>query len=146
MQLQLLDDISAQQAAKVCQELAHQIFDSLEPNKIQSRLEGKSAISLFTLHENDLLIGFKLGYELTPELYYSWLGGVRPTHRGQGLAGQLMQAQHDWAKNRGYQAIETRTSNMWKPMLILNLKSGFDIVDFSTNERGLKIHLQKKLS
>ncbi|MEO0336376.1 MAG: GNAT family N-acetyltransferase [Pseudomonadota bacterium] len=125
--------------------LAATIFRDLDREKVTSRLSTKSQISYIEATANEKTVGFKLGYELSPEHYYSWLGGVDPEFRGRGIARELMSRQHEWAKDNGYGLIETRTSNLWKPMLILNLKSGFDVVDLSQNERGLKIHLQKQL-
>ena len=46
---------------------------------------------------------YKIGYAMTQTKYYSWLGGVRPDQRRQGLASELMERQHNWAAAQGYQ-------------------------------------------
>jgi GNAT superfamily N-acetyltransferase len=94
----------------------------------------------------DQAIGFKAGYELKPEKYYSWLGGVHPEYRKKGIAGRLMELQHEWCQFNGYKTIQTKTKNKWKSMLILNLKHGFDIIGTYTDSLGeTKIILEKNL-
>lgn len=52
--------------------------------------------------------------------FYSWLGGVYPEYRGQGVASELMCRQHEWCKEQGYEVVRTQTKNKWRSMLILN--------------------------
>jgi GNAT superfamily N-acetyltransferase len=90
--------------------------------------------------------GFKLGFRDSPDTYYSWLGGVLPAARGQGLARRMMEYQHEWAAARGYTYIRTNTLNQWRAMLILNLQAGFDIIGTERRHDGeVKILLEKKL-
>ena len=92
------------------------------------------------------LIGCKLGYERKPGHYYSWLGGVLPAHRGQGVAAELMRRQHQWCREQGYQRVRTHTYNRWRSMLLLNLRHGFDIIGTVQGPHGLTIVLEKDLS
>ncbi|WNB92797.1 GNAT family N-acetyltransferase [Bacillus sp. NEB1478] len=95
---------------------------------------------------DDQVIGFKAGYELKPSKYYSWLGGVHPDFRNNGIAGKLMEMQHKWCSSNGFNIIQTKTKNKWKSMLILNLKHGFDIIGTYTDSKGEpKIILEKNL-
>ena len=54
------------------------------------------------------LIGLKLGYERNRGVFNSWMGGVAPEARGQGLAAALMAAQHAWAKEAGLPVVSTK--------------------------------------
>jgi GNAT superfamily N-acetyltransferase len=91
-------------------------------------------------------VAFKLGYELDEHTFYSWLGGVLPAYRGLGIASDLMEAQHQWCRERGYRTIQTKTQNRWKNQLLLNIKSGFEITGYhASDEAGPKIMLEKKL-
>ena len=91
-------------------------------------------------------VGFKLGYRERPGRFYSWLGGVLPEYRGQGLARLLMDRQHAYCRDQGYRFIRTQTRNRWRQMLILNLKAGFDVIGTQTNRKGeVIIVLEKKL-
>ena len=71
-------------------------------------------------------MAFKLGYAMTQAKYYSWLGGVHPAARRQGLAALLMEKQHGWVASRGYRMIETSTDEDNVAMSRLNLAHGFE--------------------
>lgn len=36
-------------------------------------------------------VGFKIGYELDENKYYSWLGAIDTTYRKRGIASKLME-------------------------------------------------------
>lgn len=98
--------------------------------------------------EGGRALGFKLGYQRGgPQEFYSWLGGVDPASRGQGIARALMRAQHAWLTEQGYTWVRTETMNRYRPMLLLNIQEGFDVVGTHTDEEGLtRIMLKKKLA
>lgn len=94
---------------------------------------------------NGQVVGCKLGYERKPGHFYSWLGAVHPDFRSQGIASELMRQQHDWCCQQNYHAIRTQTYNQWRPMLMLNLRFGFDIIGTVQGEYGLTIVMEKNL-
>lgn len=97
--------------------------------------------------DGEKMVGYKIGYALNREQFYSWLGGVDANYRNQGIASKLMEQQHLHAKESGYKAVQTKTKNKWRSMLILNIKAGFDIIGTYTDDEGEpKIILEKKLS
>jgi GNAT superfamily N-acetyltransferase len=101
---------------------------------------------LLARNEEGQAVGFKLGYRDRPGRFYSWLGGLLPEYRGQGLARILMDRQHAYCRDQGYRFIRTQTRNRWRNMLILNLKAGFDVIGTQTNRKGeVIIMLEKKL-
>lgn len=63
-------------------------------------------------------VAFKLGYEQTDKVFYSWLGGVVPEFRDLGIAADLMQAQHSWCKKKAYAKIQTKTQNRFREKFI----------------------------
>ena len=96
--------------------------------------------------ENGRVVGFKIGYDIEDHVFYSWVGGVDPTFRRNGIAMQLIERQHEELKQLGYTAVRTYSRNELKEMLIVNLKAGFDIVDTFTDHKGRhKIMLEKCL-
>lgn len=99
-------------------------------------LNTKERILILTAKEEELVVGYKIGYEEKPGRFYSWIGGVDPAYRGKGIASTLMLTQHQWCKNNGYTEIITKTKNKWKKMLILNLKHGFDVIGVYTDHKG----------
>ncbi|GAB4021393.1 hypothetical protein GCM10028808_66080 [Spirosoma migulaei] len=105
----------------------------------------RTGLQLVLAVENEHVVGCKLGYERKPGHFYSWLGGVHPDYRGQGIASELMRQQHDWCRQNKYHTIRTQTYNQWRSMLILNLRFGFDIIGTVQGTYGLMIVLEKKL-
>ena len=80
-------------------------------------------------------VGFSCGYELRPSTYYSWLYGVLPEARRLGVASQLMDAQHAWVQAQGYEMIRLECGNRHRPMLILAVRRGYDIVGIRWDSR-----------
>lgn len=120
-------------------------FDEFSPEYLTSRLTHVVAPSRVTARFADgSLAGFKLGYRRGASLFYSWLGGVHPDARRQGVAAELMRRQHEWAKGQGYTEIETRTRSVNSAMLILNLKSGFQVRGFEIDSMGRQLVIQRK--
>ncbi|QJX47520.1 GNAT family N-acetyltransferase [Hymenobacter taeanensis] len=107
--------------------------------------QARGPVQVWLAEAEGKLVGCKLGYERKPEHYYSWLGGVEPAYRGQGIAAELLRQQHTWCRLQGYQRIRTQTYNQWRAMLLLNLKSGFDIVGTQQGAYGLVIVLEKSV-
>ncbi|MCM3743773.1 GNAT family N-acetyltransferase [Sporosarcina luteola] len=94
----------------------------------------------------DHVVGYKIGYSLSKDRYYSWYGGVQEGFRGKGIASLLMENQHQLVKDKGYKIIETKTRNKWRDMLIINLKHGFTITETFTDDEGIhRIVLEKSL-
>ena len=96
-------------------------------NGLNWRLENMPDVTVFTMFEGELLIGYKAGYATANDRYYSWLGAVHPDHTRQGIARRLMQAQHDWLSASRFTLLETQVAKVNNAMLDLNLSSGFQI-------------------
>jgi predicted GNAT superfamily acetyltransferase len=126
--------------------LHSQLFGEKYTSEMEVALKEKKSAALITALDRNDLIGFKLGYELKPGTFYSWMGGVWEQHRGKGVATALMKVQHEWCTNHSYKKIRTKTKNKWRAMLILNIKNGFDVVGTYTDSLGEpKIILEKRL-
>lgn len=78
-------------------------------------------------------IGFKVAYE-RDQAFYSWMGGVIPAYRNQGIAQMLAEAQETWAIKHGYKSIFFKTHNKHRAMLIFALKNGFQITGFEKKD------------
>ncbi|WP_060678714.1 GNAT family N-acetyltransferase [Virgibacillus halodenitrificans] len=111
-----------------------------------SKAENKSKVVFNLALEDEEIIGYKIGYELEPNLFYSWLGGVDESHRNKGVASKLMDQQHLYLIEKGYEIVQTKTKNKWRGMLVLVIKSGFDVIGtYTDNEGEPKIILEKRL-
>lgn len=73
-------------------------------------------------------VGFFLGFELKPTVYFSWLYGVLPDCRRMGIATQLMEAVHVWVAEHEYASIRFECHNQHRPMLHLAISQGYDVV------------------
>jgi GNAT superfamily N-acetyltransferase len=73
-------------------------------------------------------VGFFLGFELKPSVYFAWLFGVSPEFRRSGVASQLLDALHDWVAAHGYAAIRLECQNQMRPMLHMAIERGYDVV------------------
>ncbi|WP_019990060.1 GNAT family N-acetyltransferase [Rudanella lutea] len=135
-------------AAELAQLIA-QIFGDQSPEQVAAELDYQQArtpLWVGLAFDGPVLVGYKIGYERKPGHFYSWLGGVLPAYRGQGIASALMTEQHNWCRQQGYHTLRTQTYNRWRSMLILNLRHGFDIVGTVQGTRGLTLVLEKKLT
>ncbi len=124
-------------------------FVALQPiAKFEQRLEGKTELILVAL-DRDLAIGVKMGYALSDSVFYTWMGGVIPAYRGQGIAQHLADAQVAWVRKHGYQSIQLKTRNRFKGMLHFALSDGFDLIGLSKEKAesvaDYRILLEKKL-
>jgi len=73
-------------------------------------------------------VGFALGFELKPTVFFSWLLGVLPDYRRAGIASQLMEGMEHWARDHEYESIRFECHNQHRPMLHMGIKQQFDIV------------------
>ena len=106
--------------------LAALVFD--EPGfDVSWRLSAMPVASVALARSGAALVGFKAGYAMTETKYYSWLGGVHPDARGQGIARRLMRLQHAWVRERGCALVETAASEENAAMTRLNLQEGFTV-------------------
>lgn len=122
------------------------IFKTQGPDPIEEELSARSKFLILVALTHGRVVGYKIGYQDRKTRFYSWLGGVNPEYRGQGIASELMVRQHAWCKNQGYSVIRTQTKNTWRSMLILNLRHGFDVIGTYTDKNGEpKIILEKHL-
>lgn len=125
--------------------LCRSIFSDFSDRYLTDRLGKLSDPMLLLACEGGAWKGFKLGYRRGDAMFYSWLGGVAPELRGQGVASELMKRQHADAAAAGYRFVETRTRAANNPMIVLNLRHGFHVVGFEADASGIPVVIQRKL-
>lgn len=92
------------------------------------RLAGASALVLIAT-VGDRPVGFKAGYDRFQDgSWYSWMGGVLETWRGQGIAQRLLEAQEAWVRKQGYRLLYVKTRNQHKRMIAFLAMNGYDIL------------------
>ena len=73
-------------------------------------------------------VGFFTGFELKPRVFFTWFYGVLSQYRRAGIASQLMEALHSWCRQNDYEAIRIECHNQARPMLLLAIEQGYDII------------------
>lgn len=115
--------------------------DRLKPEKLN-----RPQLLMLVSFDKGRVTGFKFGYEHEDGVFYSWLGGVHPDDQGRGIARALMEKQHKICRQKGYTKVRTYSRNTKKAMIILNIKSGFDIISTFVDHKGRhKIVMEKDL-
>lgn len=120
--------------------------DAYSLDEYQRRTSSERYLNLVAW-QNGEPIGFKLGYALDDQVFYSWLGGVLPAFRSKGVARSLAGAQEEWMIRQGYREVRMKTRNIHKRMIIFALKSGFNITEVEPQQEveQYRIYLMKKL-
>lgn len=101
-------------------------------NKLMNKLANKANLILIASH-NDKPVAYKVGYALSSTEFYSWLGGVCPKYRKQGVATELRKRQELWALENGYSSICVKSMNQYQAMLQLLISSGYYISGYEDN-------------
>jgi len=126
--------------------LYNQIFrPARDVESFQRRYRGRYNILQMIARIGNRSVGFFLGFELKPGCFFAWFYGVAPEYRRQGIASQLMDAVHAWARDNDYNAIRFECHNQHRPMLHLAIALGYDIVGIRWDpDRGDNLVLFEK--
>ena len=146
MRFEIIEGIPEDHQLTTLLSLYQQIFEDAEPDFFINRIKSEKQLVSIIAYYDQLAIAFKIGYRYDESTFYSWVGGVLEPYRNKGVATKLAMLQEKWVKNNGFSKIRTKSMNQYKPMMILNLKNGFDIQKVYTNDRGqTKIVFEKSL-
>ncbi len=122
------------------------IFADADVDFFYKRLTTQPSVFIGLAYIENTIVSFKIGYQKTKTVFYSWIGGVLPEYRKQGIAQHLLEQQIEYATSKGFKTLQTKSMNRFKPMMQLNLKNGFDIVKVYTNRKQqTKIVFEKPL-
>jgi len=113
---------------------------------LSERLAGKTSLILVA-EEAGVLLGFKIGYELDENTFYSWFGGVLPIARNKGVAQAQLDTQEQWVQQQGYKRLKVKSRNQFPAMLRLLLKNGYLIEKLEEKEdiNAHRIHFLKQI-
>jgi len=122
--------------------IAHLYNQVFKPERDEAffvrRLSNRNSPLVLVARIKNEAVGFFVGMELRPGVYFSWVTGVFPDARRMGIATQLMCAAADWAKAEGYRTIRFECTNQHRPMLHFGIEQDYNIVgirfDGETNE------------
>lgn len=123
-----IDLVGPEDLPTICK-LYNQIFrPPRDVDSFRRRFRGRYNVLLLLARLGDLPVGFLIGFELKPTVFFCWFYGVHPDYRRQGIASQLMEAVHSWAKQNEYESIRFECHNQHRPMLHLAIHLEYDIV------------------
>jgi GNAT superfamily N-acetyltransferase len=110
-----------------------QLYNSIfrparDVDSFRRRYRGRYNVLQLVARLGDRPVGFFLGFELKPTVFFAWFYGVIADCRRQGIASQLMEAVHEWARQNEYESIRYECHNQHRPMLHLAIALGYDIV------------------
>jgi len=110
-------------------ELYNQIFRPMKDiDSFRRRYLGRYNILQMMARVDGRSVGFFLGFELKPTVFFAWFYGVLPDHRRQGIATQMMEAAHAWAVDHEYRMFRLECHNQHRPLLHLAIALRYDIV------------------
>jgi GNAT superfamily N-acetyltransferase len=122
-------DLVGPEDLPVIVQLYNQIFrPPRDLEMFRRRYRGRYNILQLIARVENRAVGFFLGFELKPTVYFAWFYGVLPDARRQGIASQMMDAVHSWARQHEYESIRFECHNQHRPMLHLAIALGYDIV------------------
>jgi len=110
-------------------ELYNSIFrPKREVDFFKRRFLGRYNVLTLIAHLDDRPVGFWIGFELKPGMFYHWLGAVKTDARRSGVGRQMHEAQQAWAKDHGYEYIRCECMNHQREFIHFAVELGFDIV------------------
>jgi GNAT superfamily N-acetyltransferase len=140
-------DLVEPEDMEVVVELYNQIF---RPHRnlesFERRFMGRYNVLRLIARRGREPVGFFLGFELKPTVFFAWFYGVLPEYRRMGIASQLMEAVHEWARDRGYEMIRFECHNQQRPMLHLAVAKEYDMVGLRwDSDRGENLVIFEKV-
>ena len=94
-------DVVGQDDIPVVVELYNRIYrPTHDVQFFRRRFLGRYNVLMLVATLDETPVGFFIGFELKPTVFFAWLYGVMPEVRRQGIASQLMDAAHAWATLR----------------------------------------------
>src|SRR4051812_24222406 len=109
--------------------LYNQIYrPARDEEHFRRRYLGRHNVVQMIARIRDQPVGFAAGFELKPRMFFLWFLGVLPSHRRQGVASQLFDAMHSWAKQNDYDTIRCECFNRHRALLHLAINQEYDIV------------------
>ena len=123
-------------------------FDQMLQDDFYLEKVGKKESLMLIATKGHEIVGCKAGYNRYGDgSFYSWLGGVLPDHRNEGIATILADYQENWAKAHGYTSIKFKTLNKHRNMLLFSIRNGFSINGLKEKDEieNYKIRLIKQL-
>jgi predicted GNAT superfamily acetyltransferase len=121
-------------------EVEHQIPEFEKKRTIEDYKNqlSRTPTQILVAEEAGRLVACKVGYKISNDEFYSWLGGVIPAYRNQKIATALREEQERWATQIGYKLIRVDSYNKYSSMICMLISSGYLISSFEIDSNPLK--------
>src|SRR5258708_785161 len=97
-------DVIAPDDLSVVVQLYNQIFrPPRDEEHFQRRYQGRHNVLQMVARLGGGAVGLVRGFGLRPRVFFVWFSGVIGPTRRQGIASQLMEALHSWARQNDYE-------------------------------------------
>ena len=130
-------------------ELYNQVFRPPESeNYFRRRFQGRYNVLAMLASLDNRPVGFCVGFELKPLVFYTWLLGVHGDFRRKSIGRQLLESQLEWAKNHNYEFARLEILNRHRAMMHLTVLLEYDVVGtrWDSMHTDLLIQFEKPLT
>jgi GNAT superfamily N-acetyltransferase len=130
-------------------ELYNQVFRPAEnEDYFRRRFQGRYNVLVMLASLDTRPVGFVIGFELKPFVFYNWLLGVHSDFRRKGIGQQLIISENEWARTHGYEYTRFESLNRHRGMLHMAITAGYDIVGtrWDSVRSDLLIQFEKNLN
>ena len=140
-----IDVVGPNEVELIADLYSHIFRPAHDPEFFRRRFQGRYNVLMLVASLDDSPVGFFVGFESKPTVFFAWLYGVVPDQRRQGIATQLMEAVHAWSADHDYESIRFECHNQHRPMLHLAIQQLYDIVGIRWDpDRGQNLVLFEK--
>jgi GNAT superfamily N-acetyltransferase len=105
-------------------------------------------LRIWVARHEEAIIGFKIGYRESRNVFYSAKGGVHPEYRRRGIARDLLHVMADAAAEAGYRRLAFDTfPNRHPGMAVMAFEEGFRLAraDFNPTYRDYRLRFELDL-
>ncbi len=130
-------------------DLYNQIYQPKQDTAFfQRRLKNRQHNLILIAVTDGRPIGFFMGMELKPSVFFEWLYGVLPDYRRQGICSQLIEAANAWARDHDYSYTRLECHNQHRPVLHMAIKHRYDIqgIRWDPDRHANLVIFQKELA
>lgn len=92
------------------------------------RFMGRHNVLTLLARVEEKPVGFWIGFELKPGVFYHWLGAVVPDARRAGIASQLHDALESWSREQDYEHLRCECLNAQEEFIHFAVSAGYTIV------------------